>query len=316
MSLCLVTGGAGFIGSHIVRRVLEEGHQVRILDDLSTGHRANIAEVASDIEFFEGSITDPDACQRAAKGVDTIFHLAARASVPRSVKEPDKSNMANVTGTLNVLIAARDNGVRRVVYSASSSAYGDTPTLPKIETMKPMPKSPYAVSKLAAEQYCTVFSGVYGLETVSLRYFNVFGPRQDPSSAYAAVIPAFVTRMVQGQRPIVHGDGEQSRDFCYIENVVNANLLGMKAAKLGGEVVNIACGQRTTLNEIVQQINQALGLDVQPEYTEPRAGDVKHSLADVAAAKAVLGYEPKVFFPEGLQRSIMWYKEHPNWPKA
>jgi UDP-glucose 4-epimerase len=308
MTQCLVTGGAGFIGSHIVRRLLEKGRKVRVLDDLSTGKRENLADVAGQIELVEGSICDVPTVQRCMSGVEVVFHLAARASVPRSVAEPKPAHEINVTGTLNLLIAARDAKVRRLVYSASSSAYGDTPTLPKREDMCPQPLSPYAVSKLAAEHYCACWARVYGLQTVALRYFNVFGPRQDPKGAYAAVIPAFVSRMLKGERPVIFGDGEHSRDFCFIENVVNANMLAAEAKEVHGEVVNVACGQRTTLNEIVADINKLLGTSIQPEYQPPRAGDVKHSLADVSAAKRVIGYEPRVFFPEGLRRSIEWYK--------
>jgi UDP-glucose 4-epimerase len=308
MSLCLVTGGAGFIGSHIVRRLLEQGRSVRVLDDFSTGKRQNLAEVAAQIELVEGSICDPATVAQAMRGVEVVFHLAARASVPRSVAEPRPCNEINVTGTLNLLIAARDVGARRFVYSASSSAYGDTPVMPKKPDMRPQPLSPYAVSKLAAEHYCTCWSHVYGLQTACLRYFNVFGPRQDPHGAYAAVIPAFVSRMLKGQPPVVYGDGEQSRDFCFIENVVNANMLAAEAPELHGEVVNIACGERTTLNAIVKDINTLLGTNVQPKYEPARAGDVRHSLADLSDAKRVLGYEPKIMFSEGLRRSIDWYR--------
>jgi UDP-glucose 4-epimerase len=310
MGLCLVTGGAGFIGSHIVRRLLAEGHKVRVLDNFSTGHRRNLADFEKEIELIEGDIRDEEAARRATDGVDTVFHLAARASVPRSVEFPFEANEVNVTGTLQMLLAARAAGVRRFVYSASSAAYGETPTLPKIETMAPSPLSPYAVSKLAAEYYCFCFASVYGMQTISLRYFNVFGPRQDPNSQYAAAIPAFVTRMVRGQRPIIFGDGEQSRDFCFIDNVVNANLLSMKAGKISGETVNIACGDRVTLNQIIAQINKHLGTNIAPDYQPPRAGDVRHSLADVSAARAAIGYEPKVMFNEGLRLSIDWYREH------
>jgi UDP-glucose 4-epimerase len=308
MSTCLVTGGAGFIGSHIVRRLLELGCSVRVLDDLSTGKRENLAEVAGQIELVEGDIRDVAVVERCMKGVEVVFHLAARASVPRSVEQPRPAHEVNVTGTLNLLIAARDAGVRRFVYSASSAAYGDTPTLPKTVDMRPQPLSPYAVSKLAAEHYCACWSHVYGLPTVSLRYFNVFGPRQDPKGPYAAVIPAFVSRMLRGQRPVVFGDGEQSRDFCYIDNAVSANLLAADAAELHGEVVNIACGERTTLNQIVAALNELLGTDLAPEYQPPRPGDVRHSLADISDARRLLGYQPQVMFPEGLRRSIEWYK--------
>jgi nucleoside-diphosphate-sugar epimerase len=308
MSVYLVTGGAGFIGSHIVRRLLEQGKKVRVLDDLSTGHKENLDEVAADVEFVEGSICDEATAQRCVQGVDTVFHLAARASVPRSVAEPLAANEVNVTGAATMLHAAKRADVRRFVYSASSSAYGDTPVMPKRVDMTPMPLSPYAVGKLAAEHYCTVWSHVYGLETISLRYFNVFGPRQDPNGPYAAVIPAFISRMLKGERPVVYGDGEQSRDFCFVNNVVDANLLASEAPKLGGEVVNIACGERTTLNEILNDLNRLLGTDITAVYEPERAGDVKHSLADVSTAKEVIGYVPKVMFPEGLERSIAWYR--------
>ena len=311
MSLCLVTGGAGFIGSHIVRRLLEKGRNVRVLDDFSTGKRANLAEIEGQIELVEGSICDVAAVKRAMTDVEVVFHLAARASVPRSVEQPLPAHEVNVTGTVNVLMAAREAGARRLVYSASSSAYGDTPVMPKKVDMCPQPLSPYAVSKLAAEHYCACWSHVYGLQTVSLRYFNVFGPRQDPHGAYAAVIPAFVSRMLKGERPVVYGDGEQSRDFCYIENVVNANMLGAEVEEVHGEVVNVACGERTTLNEILRDLNRLLGTNVEAVYEPTRAGDVRHSLADIAYTKQVLGYEPKIMFAEGLERSIEWYKANP-----
>ncbi|HMQ17106.1 MAG TPA: SDR family oxidoreductase [Phycisphaerae bacterium] len=309
MSLCLVTGGAGFIGSHLVRRLLAEGHAVRALDNFSTGHAANLAEVAGDIELVEGDIGDEHTAARCARGVDAVFHLAARASVPRSVEFPVEANHANVTGTLNLLVAARSAKVRRFIYSASSAAYGDTPTLPKVESMPPQPLSPYAVSKLAAEYYCSCFSHVYGLETISLRYFNIFGPRQDPKSAYAAAIPAFVSRMIRGERPVIYGDGEQSRDFCYVDNAVEANVLAMRAPRLAGEVVNIACGERITLNAIVALINQHLGSRLAPIYEPVRAGDVRHSLAALDAAQRIIGYRPGVMFAEGLARSLAWYSE-------
>jgi UDP-glucose 4-epimerase len=310
MSLCLVTGGAGFIGSHVVRGLLARGRRVRVLDNFSTGHRANLAEVESDIELVAGDIRDAEATRRCTAGTEAVFHLAARASVPRSVAEPAEANDVNINGTLNVLLAARDAGTRRFIYSASSSAYGETPTLPKHEAMVPQPLSPYAVGKLTGEHYCACFAHCYGLQSISLRYFNVFGPRQDPKSDYAAVIPAFMARMLKGQPPIVFGDGEQSRDFCYVDNVVNANLAALDANALAGEVVNIACGERTTLNEIITLINRALGTDIAAEYQPPRVGDVRHSLAALDEARRVIRYEPRIFFAEGLERSLDWYRRN------
>jgi UDP-glucose 4-epimerase len=309
MKTVLVTGGGGFIGSHVVRGGLARGWRVRVLDDFSTGKRENLREVERDIELIVGDIRAAAAADRASAGCDIVFHLAAQGSVPRSVEHPEQAHDINVNGTIRMLLAARTAGVRRFVYSASSSAYGDTPTLPKHEDMCPRPLSPYAVSKLAGEHYCAAFANVYGMETISLRYFNVFGPRQDPNSMYAAVIPAFVTRMVRGERPIVYGDGEQSRDFCYVDNVVEANLLAAEAGGVRGETVNIACGERTTLNEIIAAINKSLGTSILPDYRPPRPGDVKHSLAALGLAKRVIGYEPKIFFADGLRRSIDWYKK-------
>jgi len=308
MARVLVTGGAGFIGSHLVEWLVRDGHTVRVLDDFSSGQRRNLDPVIRQIELLEGSVCNEDLVRRACRDVEYVFHLAARPSVPRSVAEPLRTDEVNAVGTLRVLLAARDAGARRVIYAASSAAYGDSEVLPKVESMRPEPVSPYAVSKLAGEYYCSCFSRVYGLQTVSLRYFNVFGPRQDPDSPYAAAIPAFVSRMVAGQRPIVYGDGEQSRDFCYIDNVVHANRLAMQAPRVQGEVVNIACGQRVTLNHIIAQINAHLGTNLEPDYQDPRPGDVRHSLADLEAARRLLGYEPQVMFDEGLRRSIAWYQ--------
>lgn len=308
MGACLVTGGAGFIGSHLVGRLLELGERVRVLDDFSTGRRSNLAELEERCELIEGDIRERGLVQRCMEGVEVVFHLAARASVPRSVEQPLAAHEVNVTGTLNLLLAAREARVRCFVYSSSSAAYGETPVLPKSEEMAPHPQSPYAVSKLAGEYYCTCFARVYELATISLRYFNVFGPRQDPDGPYAAAIPAFLSRMLRGQPPIIYGDGEQSRDFCYIDNVVEANLLAARAAGCAGEVVNIACGERVTLNAIVALINRRLGTDLRPQYEPPRPGDVRCSLAALEHARAVLGYEPKVMFAEGLERSIAWYR--------
>jgi UDP-glucose 4-epimerase len=309
MNFALVTGGAGFIGGHLVEALVHRGMRVRVLDNLSTGHERNLAGVRKDIEFLKGDIRDPAECARACEGVQVVFHLAAQGSVPRSVDRPAEAHDANATGSVNVLVAARDAGVKRVVYSASSAAYGETPTLPKVESMAPAPLSPYGVSKLAAEYYCTAFSVCYGLSTVSLRYFNVFGPRQDPASQYAAAIPAFVTRMIAGEPAVIFGDGEQSRDFCYIDNVVNANIAAATAAaELRGEVLNIACGERITLNKIIALINRELGTNLTPEYRPTRAGDVRHSLADISAATRLIGYQPRVLFAEGLTRALTWYR--------
>lgn len=309
MRYSLVTGGAGFIGSHLVRGLLERGTAVRVLDNFSTGHRRNLEELAGRIEIIDADIRDPAALARACTDVEVVYHLAAQGSVPRSVDDPVTANEINVTGTLRVLVAARDCGARRVVYSASSAAYGETPTLPKIESMAPQPVSPYGVSKLAGEYYLQSFSACYGLSTVSLRYFNVFGPRQDPKSQYAAAIPGFLSRMLRSEPPIIFGDGEQSRDFCYVENVVLANLLAAEAPRaLRGEVLNIACGERVTLNRIIAVVNENLGTSLQADYQPPRAGDVRHSLADLSAARDAIGYAPRVMFAEGLARSIAWYR--------
>lgn len=307
MARVLVTGGAGFIGSHIGQALVAQGDEVRVLDDLSTGYRRNLDAIGK-VDFHEGSVCDLDAVRRAVDGCDYVFHEAALASVPRSVKDPVASNAANVGGTLNVLVAARDAGVKRLVYAASSSAYGDSEVLPKVETMTPAPKSPYAITKLSGEQYCSVFAQVYGMQTLSIRYFNVFGPRQDPKGAYAAVIPLFVDALLDGRRATIHGDGEQSRDFTYIDNVVAANLAALSAPKLNGEVANVALGGRITLNELYTWISEILGIEREPEYTEPRVGDVKHSQADITLAQSLLGYSTKVSVREGLERTVEWYK--------
>jgi nucleoside-diphosphate-sugar epimerase len=303
----LVTGGAGFIGGHLVQALVEAGAKVRILDDFSSGSRGNVP-AGGRVEVVTGDIRNEDECALAASGCAVVFHLAALGSVPRSVEQPTVYNEVNVGGTLNVLVAAKGAGVRRVVYSASSSAYGETPVLPKEETMTPLPASPYAVTKLVGEYYCRVFSQVYNLSTISLRYFNVFGPRQNPHSQYAAVIPAFIAALLKGEPPRIYGDGEQTRDFCYVGNVVKANLLaGVSDKPLAGEVVNIACGQRVTLNAMLVLMQQLLRTKVRPVHAPPRAGDVRHSLADITAARKLLDYTPEVLFDAGLKRTVEAY---------
>lgn len=311
MALYLITGIGGFIGSSIARALLSRGEAVRGLDNFSTGKKENLAEIAGQIEVHEADITDIDAMHRACKGVDFVLHQAAIPSVPKSVLDPLGSNRANVDGTVNVLIAARDAKAKRVVYAASSSAYGDTPTLPKREGMKPDPISPYAVAKLASEHYMVSFFRCYGLETVCLRYFNIFGPRQDPSSPYSGVLAKFITQMLKGEQPTIFGDGEQSRDFTYIDNAVNANLLACKAdaSKAAGEVFNVATGRRVTLNETFKALQPLTSYSGQVKYGPARGGDVKHSLADVSKAEAGLGYRPTVDFEEGLRRTVEWYRK-------
>src|SRR5215212_10714213 len=305
----LVTGGAGFIGSHIAAALAGSGARVRVLDDLSTGHAENLEEIGGDMEFVRASLLDADALGRALEGVELVFHEAAIPSVPRSVEDPEATHRACVEGTFALLVAARRAGVRRVVYAASSSAYGDQPTLPKAEEMRPEPLSPYAVAKLVGEYYCQVFTRVYGLETVSLRYFNVFGPRQDPGSQYSGVVSRFISSLLSGEQPVIYGDGEQSRDFTYIDNVVAANLSAASAKEASGKVINVANGQRITLNELLSELKDLTGKrDVTAEYREPRVGDVKHSLADITLARQYLGYESKVALREGLQRTIDWWK--------
>ena len=307
--IALVTGGAGFIGSHIASALLAEGARVRIIDDLSTGHRENIDEIGGDVDFIQGSVADEALLAKALEGVELVFHEAAIPSVPRSVKVPQQTHVASVNGTFSLLLAARDRKVRRVVYAASSSAYGDQPTLPKVEQMSPDPLSPYAVAKLVGEYYCRVFTRVYGLETVSLRYFNVFGPRQDPGSQYSGVVSRFISSLLSGERPVIYGDGEQSRDFTYIDNVVGANLKAAEASGASGKVINVANGQRITLNELLAELKDLTGKhDVEAEYLEPRVGDVRHSLADISMARELLAYESKVDLREGLQRTIDWWK--------
>jgi nucleoside-diphosphate-sugar epimerase len=307
--IALVTGGAGFIGSHIASALLASGARVRVLDDLSTGHLENIDEIGSAVEFIEGSVADPNKLDRALDGVELVFHEAAIPSVPRSVENPLQTHVASVDGTFSLLLAARDKKVRRLIYAASSSAYGDQPTLPKVEDMSPDPLSPYAVAKLVGEYYCKVFSRVYDLETISLRYFNVFGPRQDPGSQYSGVVSRFISCLLNNERPVIYGDGEQSRDFTYIDNVVSANLKAAETREGIGRVFNVANGDRVTLNQLLAELKDLTGNPkVTAEYKEPRVGDVRHSLADVTAARQLLGYESIVDLRDGLQRTIDWWK--------
>jgi nucleoside-diphosphate-sugar epimerase len=310
MSLYLITGIGGFIGSSLARALLARGEQVRGVDNFSTGKRENIAEILDRIDFREADLLDADAMHKACAGADFVLHQAAIPSVPKSVLDPLGSNRANIDGTVNLLVAARDAKVKRVVYAASSSAYGDTPTLPKHEEMKPDPISPYAVAKLAGEHYMVSFYRCYGLETVCLRYFNVFGPRQDPSSPYSGVLAKFITLMLRGDQPTIFGDGEQSRDFTYIDNVVHANLLACTALahQVAGRMFNIATGDRITLNQTFQALQGLTGFSGQPVYGPERGGDIKHSLADIAKAQANLGYKPTVDFEEGLRRTVAWYR--------
>ena len=307
MTTYLVTGGAGFIGSNITRKLLETGQTVRVFDNFLTGKRANLAEIAADITLIEGDLRDFDAVQQACRGVDYVLHLGALPSVPRSVADPLLTNAININGTLNVLEAARLQRVKRVVFSSSSSVYGDTPILPKREDLPLNPLSPYACHKAAGELYCRVYNNMYKLETVCLRYFNVFGPRQDPQSQYAAVIPKFIAALQAGGQPLIYGDGEQSRDFTYVENVIFANLAAATAPKAAGEVINVACGVRITVNELAHRIGSALGKTVHPQYEPARAGDVKHSLADISKAQQLLDYTDFVNIETGLQKTIAWF---------
>jgi UDP-glucose 4-epimerase len=310
MEKFLVTGGAGFIGSNICIKLVSEDCFVRVVDNLLTGKKSNLADIIDKIEFVEADMGDEKIARAAMKDIDVVLHQGALPSVPRSVDDPAASHKHCVNATFTLLLAARDAGVKRFVYAASSSAYGDTPTMPKVETMPTAPLSPYAVGKLVGEYYCSVFTRVFGLETISLRYFNVFGPNQDPKSQYAAAIPAFVTAILKDQPPTIYGDGEQSRDFTYIDNVVEANLLAARVNKTNGEVINIACGEAVTVNEIIDMINASLGKNVKPIYADPRPGDVKHSLADITAATNLIGYEPVISFEQGLQKAINWYQDN------
>jgi len=308
MATYLVTGGAGFIGSNIVDELLRRGQRVRVLDNFATGREENVADFVTRVEMIRADVRDEDAVDAAVKGVDYVLHQAALASVPRSIADPAANNQVNAQGTLNVLMAARKHGVKRVVYASSSSIYGDSQELPKVEGMIPNPKSPYAVAKLAAEYYCRVYGELHGLPTVSLRYFNVFGPRQDPGSQYSAVIPLFVKALLEGQSPHIYGDGEQSRDFTYVSNVVDANLLACEADVTGARVYNIACGGRYTLNQLFAALRERIGSSVSPVYGATRPGDVKHSMAGIDRIQRELGYKVGVSFEEGIDRTVQWYQ--------
>jgi nucleoside-diphosphate-sugar epimerase len=310
MERFLVTGGAGFIGSNISRRLVREGCFVRVIDNLLTGKESNLADIIDKIEFVKADMGDESAARSAMKDIDVVLHQGALPSVPRSVDDPALTHTHCVDATFTLLLAARDMKIKRFVYAASSSAYGDTPTLPKIETMPVSPLSPYAVGKLVGEYYCSVFSKVFGLETISLRYFNVFGPYQDPASQYAAAIPAFVTAIINDEPPTVYGDGQQSRDFTHVDNVVEANLLAARVKHTNGEMVNIACGEAITVNAIIDLINKLLDKDIKPKYDPSRAGDVKHSLADISLAEKIIGYKPVESFKSGLEKSIEWYRKN------
>jgi len=304
----LVTGGAGFIGSNIVDELVRRGHDVAVLDDLSSGTRINLEQVAGKVDLRVGRITDLDTIQKACEGADYVIHLAARTSVPRSVKDPIESNRINIDGTLNVLVAARDAKVRRVVFAASSSAYGETPVLPKVETMTPAPISPYGVTKYVGELYAQVFGRVYGLENACVRYFNVFGPRQDPTSQYSGVLSRFMLAVLEGKKPVIYGDGEQSRDFTFIENVVDETLRACEAPDASGRVFNGGTGSRITLNQVIGLLAKISGQPIEAVYDPPRNGDIRDSQADISLARRVLGYEPKVQFEEGLRRTWEWYR--------
>jgi UDP-glucose 4-epimerase len=306
----LVTGGAGFIGSNICRRLVSQGCFVRVVDNLLTGKKSNLDGIIDNIEFIEADMGDNEVAREAMRDIDVVLHQGALPSVPRSVEDPALTHKHCVDATFTLLLAARDARIKRFVYASSSSAYGDSPTLPKTETMVADPLSPYAAAKLAGEHYCKVFYTVFGLETISLRYFNIFGPYQDPTSQYAAAIPAFVTTILKDKRPTVYGDGQQSRDFTYVDNVIEANLLAARAKETKGQVVNIACGKRVTINAIIELINELLGKGIKPTYAAPRPGDVKHSLADIRLAKKVISYKPVVDFRAGLQKAIQWYRDN------
>jgi len=305
MASYLVTGGAGFIGSHLAEELVRRGDRVRVVDSLITGQRRNLDHLPG-VEFLEGDLADADVARRAVAGVEYVLHQAAIPSVPRSVNDPVTSNQANVTASVNLLVAARDGGVRRLVYAGSSSVYGDTPTLPKREDMPTRPLSPYALQKLVSEQYCQMFTQLYGFETVTTRYFNVFGPRQSPGSPYSGVISLFSAAILEGRRPVIYGDGEQTRDFTYVANVVDGVLRACEAPKAVGEVINVATGGRISLNDLMRMMNEICGTHIQPTYQDPRVGDVRDSQADISKARALLGYQPIASFEDGLRRTLEW----------
>lgn len=311
----MVTGGAGFIGSHIVEALIKKGYRVRVLDNFSTGKKENIDDAIkkcnpkNSIEIIKGDLRDKNSVNKAVRGIDYIFHLGALTSVARSVEDASTTSEVNILGTLNILNSAKENGVKRIIYASSSSAYGDSPKLPKREDMESNPISPYAVSKLAGEDYCKVFTRIHGLETVILRYFNVFGPRQDPDSEYAAVIPRFIKKIIQNTRPVIYGDGKQTRDFTNVNNVVEANLKAMKKKGIAGEVFNIACGERISLNQLAKEIGKIIKKEVKPVYTEARKGDIRDSLADISKAERLLGYKPKIGFQKGLEATVRYFSQ-------
>ncbi len=309
MNKYLVTGGAGFIGSHIAGELVRKGHSVRIIDNFSTGKRENISSFVDDIELVEADIREFKVCREVVEGMDFVLHQAALTSVPLSIEDPLLTNEINITGILNLLLASREAKVQRLVFASSAAVYGDDSQLPKTENMEGLPISPYALSKRVGELYCRLFSQLYGLSTVSLRYFNIFGPRQDPFSQYASVIPNFIGKMLNDEKPAVFGDGEQSRDFLYVSNVVDANILALKATGVSGEVFNIAGGEKTTVNSLIEELNGALDKEIEPSYDDPRPGDIKHSYADISKARKMLKYEPTVSFKEGLNETVRWYRK-------
>ena len=309
MNKYLVTGGAGFIGSHIAGELVRKGHAVRVIDNFSTGKRENISSFLDEIELVEADIREFNACREVVEGMDFILHQAALTSVPLSIEDPLLTNEINITGTLNLLLASRNAKVKRLIFASSAAVYGDDSRLPKTENMEGLPISPYALSKRVGEMYCRLFSQLYGLSTVCLRYFNIFGPRQDPFSQYASVIPNFIGKMLKEEKPSVFGDGEQSRDFLYVSNVVEANILASGISEVSGEVFNIAGGEKTTVNSLVKELNEVLGKEIKPAYDDPRSGDIKHSYADISKARKMLKYEPTVSFSEGLRETVRWYRE-------